>query len=181
MHDIVVISGSPFPKSRTDKVLTYMGEIIQESDLSVVHYSVVDVPAEDLISCNFASEEIKQLTKAVEQAKGIIIGSPVYKASYSGVLKALLDLLPQDAFAHKVVMPMMTGGTKSHLLTMEYVLKPLISILKGHPLKGVYFVEEEIDENSATRLIKDEITDVRLRKQLDYFARISRNDLSLYE
>ena len=44
------------------------------------------------------------------------MATPIYKASYSGVLKAFLDLLPQFAFGGKVVLPLLTGGTAAHVL-----------------------------------------------------------------
>src|SRR5699024_4404735 len=98
-----------------------------------------------LIGCNFNSPIIKEATEKIKCADGVIVGSPVYKSAYSGVLKTLIDLLPQDIFERKPVLPVMTGGTKAHLLALEYTLKPLISSLKGHTLKGIYLVESEID------------------------------------
>ena len=40
---------------------------------------------------------------AIERAHGVVITTPVYKASYTGVLKSLLDLLPHIVRAHAVV------------------------------------------------------------------------------
>src|SRR5699024_11762086 len=119
-----------------------------------VHFNTVrDVPAEDLIGCNFNSPIIKEATEKVKGADGVIVGSPVYKSAYSGVLKTLIDLLPQDIFERKPVLPVMTGGTKAHLLALEYTLKPLISSLKGHTLKGIYLVESEIDLNKDRKSV----------------------------
>lgn len=170
MHDIVIISGSPFPDSRTDQVLQHMGKLLEKENFRTIHYSVVDVPPEDLIGCDFNSPKIKEITKSILDGKGVIVGSPVYKAAYSGVLKTLIDLMPQDVFANKFVMPLMTGGTERHLLAMEYVLKPLLATLKAHTLKGVYLVEDEINTNPMEKLIRDDSTDERLNKQLEYFA-----------
>lgn len=175
MSDIIIISGSPFPESRTDLVLQHMGEVLEDLNFQTVHYSVTDVPPEDLIGCDFNSPKIREITKAILNAKGIVIGSPVYKATYSGVLKTLIDLLPQDVFADKFVMPMMTGGTEKHLLAMEYMLKPLLANLKAHALKGVYLVEDEINTIVSERLIRDEQTDQRLKKQLEYFSKLIRS------
>lgn|SRR5699024_2225693 len=169
MHEIAIISGSPFQNSRTDGILRYLERTLIEHNIRIHFITVSDVSAEDLIGCNFNSPIIQEITEKVKGADGVIVGSPVYKSAYSGVLKTLIDLLPQDVFEGKPVLPVMTGGSKAHLLALEYTLKPLISSLKGHTLKGIYLVESEIDLKQAQPILD---TDVRERtlKQLDYFT-----------
>ncbi|MFP3359869.1 NAD(P)H-dependent oxidoreductase, partial [Planococcus sp. SIMBA_143] len=95
-----------------------------------------DVPAKDLMFGNFNSPAVTDIAEDIHNARGVIVGSPVYKAAYSGVLKSLFDILPQDVLRDTPVLPIMSGGSISHLLAMEYTLKPLLSTLKGVPLKG---------------------------------------------
>ena len=90
----------------------------------------------------------------IKQADGLIIGSPVYKASYTGVLKSLLDLLPEGALKNKPVLPIMVGGSSRHLLAIDYSLNPLIAILKGQPLQGLYFTDSEIDKSDEVHQSK---------------------------
>lgn len=150
MYDIVVISGSPSSESRSQNVLKYIGRILKARGLSIGHISVRDVPAEDLMFGNFSSPEVNDIVINIENAKGVIVGSPVYKASYSGVLKSLFDILPQDVLKNTPVLPVMSGGSISHLLALEYALKPLISTLKGTTLKGVYYLDSQIDKTSVS-------------------------------
>lgn len=98
---------------------------------------------------NFNSPEVNDIARIIENAKGVIVGSPVYKASYSGVLKSLFDILPQDVLKNTPVLPVMSGGSISHLLALEYALKPLISTLKGTTLKGVYYLDSQVDKTSV--------------------------------
>ena len=58
---------------------------------------------------DFNSPAIKQAIAAVEGA-AVIIASPVYKASYSGALKTILDILPQKGLQGKVVLPLFIGA-----------------------------------------------------------------------
>lgn len=44
----------------------------------------------------------------MQHARGVILATPVYKAAYTGLLKAFLDLLPQDGLAGKIVLPIAT-------------------------------------------------------------------------
>lgn len=168
MEDIIIVSGSPSRTSRSERILYYLGELIEERDLSIRHISVKDISAEDLLYGNFQSPEIIDVSKALERAKGVVIGSPVYKASYSGVLKALIDLLPQDVLQDTPVLPVMTGGSPSHLLALEYGLKPLLSTLKAINLKGLYYVDEQLSKTELNPILDSELL-IRTEKQLDYF------------
>src|SRR5690625_4365086 len=98
MSEIIIISGSPSKDSRSEKILKYLGEVLEHKQKTVTHISVRDVPQHDLREGRYGSPAIDDIALLIRQSQGVIIGSPVYKAAYSGVLKALLDLLPQDIF-----------------------------------------------------------------------------------
>ena len=172
MSEIVILSGSPSELSRTDLVLKYLGSLLKEEGFSITHLSIRDVPQEDLFSGKYNSPAIKDISVLIQEAKGVIVGSPVYKAAYSGVLKALLDILPQDVLQDTPVLPLMTGGSSAHLLALEYTLKPLLATLKGQNLKGVYLVDSQVDKlNPEQPIIEDEVLQ-RLQKQLYYFVEV---------
>lgn len=168
MSNIVLLSGSPSVSSRSNQVLKYLGGKLEKEFFSVTHISVQDIPLEDLFFGKYDSPTIKKIANQTEQAKGVIIASPVYKAAYTGVLKSLLDILPQDIFKSKPVFPIMTGGSPSHLLAIEYTLKPLIAILKGHSLRGVYILDSQINRDSENPIIDEEING-RINAQVQYF------------
>jgi len=166
MRKIVIISGSPLAPSRTDFVLRYVETLLGKKGFSVDYIAVTDLPPEDLVNARFNSPAIRKIIEQVEGAGGLIIGSPVYKASYTGVLKALLDLLPENAFLNKPVLPFMVGGSIAHLLAIEFSLKPIIHNLKGVSTQGVYFIDSSIDkENNGNPIIETDC-EFRLQTQL---------------
>lgn len=169
MNNIVILSGSPSENSRTGHVLEYIGRLLEARSCSVTHLSVRDVPHEDLFLGRFYSRPVKSIVEHIENAHGVVVGSPVYKAAYSGVLKALIDFFPQDALEHTPVLPVMIGGSGSHLLAMEYTLKPLLANLKGQNLKGLYFLDNQVDRELARPIIDERLLE-RTRNQLDYFV-----------
>jgi len=169
MSEIVILSGSPSESSRTDLVLLYVGKKLKQEGFSVTHVSVRDIPFEDVFNLRFDSPALKDLTLLLQGADGVIVGSPVYKAAYTGVLKAVLDLLPQDVLAQKTVLPIMTGGSPAHLLAIEFSLKPLLAALKGQSQQGVYFQDCQIDKTQVVNPIIDEDVLARLKKELYYF------------
>jgi FMN reductase len=169
MSEIVILSGSPSESSRTDLVLQYVGKRLKQEGFSVTHVSVRDIPFEDIFNLRFDSPALKELTLLLQGADGVIVGSPVYKAAYTGILKAVLDLLPQDVLAQKTVLPIMTGGSPAHLLAIEFSLKPLLAALKGQSQQGVYFQDCQIDKTQVVNPITDENVLARLKKELYYF------------
>src|SRR5699024_5967083 len=157
------------------QVLKYVGKVLQEETFNIDHISVQDIPLEDLFHGNYNSPVIQKISKQIENAKGIVIASPVYKAAFTGILKSLIDILPQDSFKSKPVLPIMTGGSMAHLLALEYSLKPLIAILKGHSLRGVYILDTQIDKEKPNPII-DEAINNRINQQTNYFVDAIREE-----
>ncbi|MDM5198031.1 NADPH-dependent FMN reductase [Fictibacillus enclensis] len=170
MADIVTISGSPSVTSRTGIVLHHLSELAHKAGLETESYSVLDIPPEDLVLGNFNSPAIKAIEKSVKQAKAVIIGTPVYKAAYYGVLKALLDLLPRDILSGKSVLPIATGGSAAHLLSIDYALKPVLyAIGARNILNGVYLIDQQLQHIIGS--------DVRFDPEIDNRLFVSLNEL----
>jgi hypothetical protein len=74
----------------------------------------------------------------------------VYKASYSGLVKVFLDLLPQAGPAGKTVLPLVTGGSLAHMLAMDYALRPVLSALGArHVVPGAFLLDSAIERLGA--------------------------------
>src|SRR5690625_1094668 len=127
MSDIVILSGSPSEYSRSEHILKYMGTLLKKRSINVNHLSVRDAPQSDLFAGRYDSEDIQAIVDRIKRAQGVIIGSPVYKASYSGILKALFDLFPQNILVHTTVLPVLTGGIDTHILDYVYTIKPIFA------------------------------------------------------
>ena len=139
---VVTLGGSPSQRSRSGVLLDKTRQWLQQQGVEVVSYQVRDFPAEDLLHARFDSPKVIDLLQQVANADGLVIATPVYKASFSGALKTVLDLLPERALAHKVVLPMATGGSIAHMLAVDYALKPVLSALKAQELLHGIFAED---------------------------------------
>ncbi len=72
-------------------------------------------------------------------ADALIVGSPVYKGSYTGLFKHLFDLIDPAALAGKPVLLVATGGGDKHALVIEHQLRPLFGFFESATLAtGVY-------------------------------------------
>lgn len=175
MSDVVLISGSPSEHSGSAKILDYIGIQLTNKEYTIATISVIDIPLADLFYGRYNSPAIANIMKELREAKGVVIASPVYKASYTGVLKMFLDILPKDAFRQKVVLPLMTGGSSAHLLALEYTLKPIISVLKGNSLSGVYVTNSQIDKTKSEPVTDPQLQE-RIVKQLAFLDESIRHN-----
>lgn len=107
--NVLIISGSPALKSRSSALLDYAQQWLSQFNLIIQRISVNEFDASVLLQGKYQHAQIQKFIQQVKEADGIIIASPVYQSSYSGVLKAVIDLLPQRSLLHKTVLPIMTG------------------------------------------------------------------------
>jgi len=168
---VVSLSGSPTLKSRSGVVLEHAGSWLKAHGVGVTTLRIRDFNAEDLLFAKFDSPQVLDFIEAVKQADGLLIGTPVYKASFSGALKTLLDLLPERSLHGKVVLPLATGGSIAHMLAVDYALKPVLSALKCQEvLHGIFAIDTQIsyaDNEYGGDL--DEILTERLHEGLEHF------------
>ncbi|GIO67902.1 NADPH-dependent FMN reductase [Paenibacillus cookii] len=164
MTKIAVIAGSPSNGSRLFGLIQHATDRLARAGYDVDLISAADLPAEELLRANFNSPAIQEALSSVDEADAVIIASPVFKASYSGALKTVLDLVPQKGFQGKIVLPLFIGGTIAHLLAVDYALKPVVAALGGtNILGGVFAVDGWV---SRTEHGGYELTE-QLRERLD--------------
>ena len=168
---VVTLGGSPSQRSRSGVLLDRAKSWLNQQGVEVVSYQVRDFPAEDLLHARFDSPHIINLLEQIERADGLVIATPVYKASFSGALKTVLDLLPERALSHKVVLPIATGGSIAHMLAVDYALKPVLSALKAQEmLHGIFAEDSQIayGEGSAQSQLVP-VLEQRLNESLEHF------------
>ena len=165
---IVAIAGSPSAKSKSTELIRKVFLQLEEIGFTTKLILVTDLSAEELIyGATQDSQNLKNVTEHIERAAGVVIATPVYKAPYSGVLKAFLDLLPQKSLAGKTVLPIMTAGSDKHLLAIDYALKPVLSALGATQiLNGFFVADDRVKRDQFGLLSLDEETEQRLVEQV---------------
>jgi FMN reductase len=144
MAHVLTLSGSPSAVSRTGRLLRTVEDRIIAAGHTVERIAVRDLPATALLGADFGDPEIQAATAAVARADGLVVATPVYKASYTGLLKSLLDLLPQFALAGKTILPLATGGSTAHVLAIDYALRPVLTSMGAHHVVQGYFVLDKL-------------------------------------
>ncbi|WP_232534175.1 NADPH-dependent FMN reductase [Plantactinospora sp. KBS50] len=137
--------GSPSPTSRTARLLGHLDSRLRDRGHEVTAFAVSALPAEALMAGDGSHPALARVRDLVARADGLVVGTPVYKAAYSGVLKCLLDLLPQHALVGKPVLPLATGGSSAHVLAIDYALRPVLHAMgAAHVAPGRFLLDQVV-------------------------------------
>ena len=118
MSSIVVLVGNPQPVSRTRLVAEELaGQLASRSGAHIEPTIDLADVADQLF--RFPSVEVDDLLARVARADVVIVASPTYKASYTGLLKAFLDRYPTNGLAAVTAIPLLTIGSPAHTLAVR--------------------------------------------------------------
>jgi FMN reductase len=143
---LIVVVGNPKPQSRTRAVAELVAKRVAELT-GACHDLTVDLCdyADDLFRS--PHEELATLTARVAAAGILIVATPTYKASYTGMLKAFLDRYPSGGLTGVTAIPIMTIADPVHTLAVDFTLRPLLVELGASvPTRGLAFLTAEIDQ-----------------------------------
>jgi FMN reductase len=143
---IVTVVGNPRPASRTHALARELARELAnvlrcdpplEVDLASLGPAVLDPDDERAVAA----------TDDVLAAELLVIASPTYKATYSGLLKAFLDRLGTGALASAAAVPILLGGAPNHQLAIDVHFAPLLLELGARvPARGLFVLEADIPQ-----------------------------------
>ncbi|MFD9721414.1 NADPH-dependent FMN reductase [Streptomyces sp. NPDC059076] len=173
MATILSVSGSPSHTSRTARLLRHLDGRLAAQGHRVNPLDVRSLPADALLTADFAHPEIVEVQRLFQEADAVVVGTPVYKAAYSGLLKALLDLLPQYALEGKTVLPLATGGSIAHVLAIDYALRPVLSAMgAAHVVQGWFVLDRHITLLESGGITVDPVAGDALERVVDRFSQL---------
>lgn len=164
---VTSISGSPSARSRSAWLQQLALTRLEGAVAASRSVALRELPAQPLLQADVRHPAIEAALQAVAGAQLLIVATPIYKAAYSGLLKAFLDLLPPDALRDKTVLPLATGGSAAHLLALDYALKPVLGALGArHILDGVFATDAQLQPHEAGGYVPDAALLQRLDRAL---------------
>ncbi|KUF21821.1 MULTISPECIES: FMN reductase [Xanthomonas] len=87
---------------------------------------------------------VEQALRLVEQADILVVATPVYRGSFTGLFKHFFDFIDQDALIDTPVLLAATGGSDRHALVIDHQLRPLFSFFQARTLPlGVYATDRD--------------------------------------
>jgi FMN reductase len=135
--------GNPKPGSRTLRVASGVADALARPGIASerVTLDLADI-ASDLFDP--LSSTVPELLDQVAASDLLVVASPTYKATYTGLLKAFLDRYGNNPLTATVAVPVMTGAAAIHALAPEVFLRPLLVELGATvPSRGLFVTETE--------------------------------------
>jgi FMN reductase len=136
----VIVVGNPKPKSRTlDAARVVVEQLTARS--ADVEFDLAEFGAALL---DWADPGVAAAVDQVKAARLVVVASPTYKATYTGLLKLFLDRFGADSLAGIPVVPLMLGGDTRHSLAVEVFLKPVLAeIGASTPTRGLFLLDSD--------------------------------------
>jgi FMN reductase len=97
----------------------------------------------DHLFTGYPSAELERVLDLVGRADGLIVVTPVYAASFSGLFKLFVDVLDDKALTGKPVLLGATGGTARHSLVLEHAMRPVFTHLRAVVVPASVFAAPE--------------------------------------
>ncbi|HCX83668.1 MAG TPA: hypothetical protein DHV14_00710 [Micrococcales bacterium] len=105
----------------TERGLTVATEVVEVRDVAR--------DATDEVLGGLRSNALDAALRTIEDADGLVVASPVFRGSYAGVFKTVLDLLEPGSLRMTPTVLAATTGTVRHTLVTEHAMRPLLSYL----------------------------------------------------
>ena len=133
---VAVVVGNPKPRSRTYESALTLADRLGGADL------VVDLADHTSELFEWGSPRVTELVEEVASSLVVVVASPTYKATYTGLLKAFLDRFPHQGLGGVTAIPLMLGASSVHSLVTEHGLRPLLVELGASvPTRGLYVLD----------------------------------------
>lgn len=171
MRKVLIASGSPSKTSKTAALADALANEMRRDGIETEHVRMGELDPQALLSANFSHPSLVEFAAKVKNAHGIIVATPIYKASFSGLLKAALDILPQYAFVDKVILPLGTGGSLAHMLALDYALRPVLQSMGAKHIVQSYFVLDTLLSADSSQINLEDSNLGGLRRARDHFKR----------
>ncbi|MBD2749573.1 NAD(P)H-dependent oxidoreductase [Microvirga sp. BT688] len=175
MPEIVAVVGSPTPHSRTRNLVTdILARIAGVTGAAARLVDIAElVPSLMVRSREETSPVLEEALRAVERAHLLLIGTPVYKGSYTGLFKHFIDLVDYRSLAGVPVGLLAMGGSDRHALVIDHQLRPLFGFFNAQMLPtGVFvsersyadgFIDDPVLQNRISVFVRESVDAVKIR------------------
>src|SRR5690606_7324498 len=148
-YRIVAVSGSLHEPSKTTALLRAIVDAVAaraDAEVQLIELTDIGPSLAGALRREDLPLHVEEQLVAIERADLLIVGSPVYRASFTGLFKHLFDFIGQYELVGKPVLLAATGGGERHALIIEHQLRPLFAFFQSLTLPlGVYASDTDFD------------------------------------
>ncbi|OUL14892.1 FMN reductase [bacterium AM6] len=148
---VVALVGSP-TSSATSRTLLLVRHLLEELreriniSVELVELAPIARSLGQALQRSEVEPQVERALATIESAQLLVAAAPVYRGSYPGLFKHLIDFIGLDALVDTPVLLAATGGSERHALVIDHQLRPLFSFLQAHTLPiGVYATPADFD------------------------------------
>ncbi|GAA5523233.1 NAD(P)H-dependent oxidoreductase [Aliifodinibius salicampi] len=161
MSDLLGIVGSVSTPSKTRAAIEISLQAAEnEFDVNteILHLAEYDLDIADGRKLDEYTGDTADALNLIINSSAFLIGTPVYRGSYSGALKNLFDLIPRGQWQSdeapledRPIGLIATGATDHHYLSISHELEPIASFFGSHQVgSGVYVNSSQFDDHQVT-------------------------------
>lgn len=146
LSEVAVVVGNPRPRSRTLAAALHVAQSLtgEEPDL------VLDLAELGVLLLDWDSSEVTRLVAEVGKSDLVIVASPTYKGTYTGLLKLFLDRFSGGTGLSGLAVPLLLGGGPSHALAAELTLRPVLTEIGATvPGRGLFVLDSHYDDPAS--------------------------------
>jgi FMN reductase len=146
MSTVGLVVGNPKAQSRTLALAEAVATAAAEATgLDGADRLTVDLAQLGPQLFDWSSVSVQEAVDGIRSCALVVVASPTYKASYTGLLKSFLDWFSTTDLLGVTVVPVMTGAGAHHALAVEVHLRPvLVELGATLPTRGLYVTEGEL-------------------------------------
>jgi FMN reductase len=142
-----VLVGNPKARSRTSAAAAEVAAFVADRLGATPETTTIELPDLGPGLLGWGDPAVAAAVAAVTGADLLIVASPTYKATYTGLLKLFLDQIAADDLAGVVTVPVMVGAGATHALAVETHLRPvLVELGAVMPAHGLYLQETDLGD-----------------------------------
>jgi FMN reductase len=143
---VAVVVGNPRPASRTLTAATYVARQLAGRDPDLT----VDLATEGAALLDWTDPGVTALVAEVGAADLVVVASPTYKGTYTGLLKLFLDRFAGGTGLRGLAVPLLLGAGPQHALAAELTLRPVLTEIGATvPGRGLFVIDRDHDDPAA--------------------------------
>ena len=173
--NVVAVSGSLHAPSKTTalvhEILASLGSRLP-IETHVIEINDIGPEFAGALTRAELPDSLEQELLRIESADLLIVASPVYRASFTGLFKHLFDFVGQYALVDTPVLLAATGGSDRHALILEHQFRPLFGFFQALTLPiGIYANNSDFTNHAVTSLELHERIDLAIARALPLINR----------
>jgi FMN reductase len=124
---LLMIIGAATPPGRLAAAIAFAAGTAKDITVDILNLAETPVEICDGRPLDSYSQRTREAVARITSADAVLIAAPVYRATYPGVLKNLLDIAPVESLQGKPVGIVAMGGSPHHFLGVDWQLRAMLT------------------------------------------------------